>query len=122
MMVQLNPAQWTELGHADYPEILRGSIRRELKRGKDNALRMRDTETVSLFSRALTAAEGIASLMRDASRVRVVADYNPDIPIQFLSGGRFSLNNVDITTAHQWVEKVDIWARAIEVAWSNIDV
>ncbi|MBE0561763.1 MAG: hypothetical protein IH622_13255 [Ochrobactrum anthropi] len=122
MMRRLNPAQWGELAHANYPEILRGSIRKELKRGKERSQRIHDNEAVGAFSRALTAADGIANLMRDASRVRVVADYNPDIPIEFLPGGRFSLNNVDITTAHRWVGKVDVWATAIEAAWRHLDV
>ncbi len=121
MMTRLNPSQWAELEHATYPELLRGQIRTELKKGKQQSQRVGDSDAVGVFSRALTAAEGIASLMRDASRVRVVADYNPHIPIEFLPGGRFSLNNVDITTAHQWVNKVDTWATAIEAAWSYID-
>jgi len=122
MMTRLNPTQWAELAHATYPALLGGEIRKELKKGKERSRRVGDAQAVSAFSRALTAADGIAALMRDASSVRVVADYNPHIPIEFLPGGRFSLNNVDITTAHQWVTKVDTWATAIEAAWSYIDV
>ncbi len=120
MMVRLDPIRWAELPHATYPELLRGEIRRELRKAKERSQRIGDPQAVGLLSRALTAADGIADLMRDASSVRVVADYNPDIAIEFLPGGRFSLNNVDITAAHQWVSKVDVWADAIESAWRYI--
>ena len=91
-------------------------------KGKLQATKIGDVETINVFSRAMAAAVEIASLMENAARVRVTADYNPHIPIEFLPGGRFSLNNVDITVAHQWIVKTEAWAEAIERAWSQLDV
>lgn len=121
-MVDTLDSDWARLPHKDYPELLKGKVRKALLKGKLQATKIGDVETINVFSRAMAAAVEIASLMENAARVRVTADYNPHIPIEFLPGGRFSLNNVDITVAHQWIVKTEAWAEAIERAWSQLDV
>lgn len=120
-MIMALDSKWSQLPHADYPAVLRGAVKKKLQDGRKKAVRVSDTEVMGACSKAISAASEIASLMEMASATRVVADYNPHIPVNFMPNGRFSLNNINITDAHQWFHKADGWSSVIESAWSQLD-
>ncbi|MBB2804731.1 hypothetical protein [Xanthomonas arboricola] len=114
--------EWTELPHAAYPELLVGKISQSISKGRQRAQKLQDRELVIQFQRASVAARELAALMRASSATRKVADYNPEVAVNFVHADRFSLNDVDITEAHQWPERARAWAREIEAAWKQMDV
>lgn len=114
-------SEWGSLPHAAYPELLQGRVNTVLVNGRQKAQKMQDAELVNQCQRALVAARELAALMRASSAIRVVADYHPEIPVNFSHSDRFALNNVDITEAHQWPERAEAWAREIESAWRQVN-
>jgi hypothetical protein len=119
-MMSALDAKWSQLPHADYPVTLRGAVKKKLQEGRKKALKVGDHEIVAACARAISAASEIANLMEAASATRVVADYNPQIPITFLGNGRFSLNNINITEAHDWPVRADTWSSVIEKTWVQL--
>ncbi|WP_161809381.1 hypothetical protein, partial [Stenotrophomonas nitritireducens] len=120
VLARLNTA-WGTQPHANYPGTLNGQIVKALKKGKERAKNLSDQRLISQCSRAITAAKNLANLMASSYAIRVVADYYPEIPIDFTHADRFALNNVDITEAHHWPEKAKAWAKEIEDAWRQLD-
>jgi hypothetical protein len=119
-MMSALDAGWSQLPHASYPATLRGAVKKKLQEGRKKALKVGDHEVVAACAKAISAASEIASLMESASATRVVADYNPQIPVTFLENGRFSLNNINITDAHDWPVKADTWSSIVEKTWVNL--
>lgn len=116
----INPS-WSRMPHADYPATLRVAVRKQLKsawrrarRDGDNKL-LRDTES------ALRAVDALSNLLEKAYAIRVVADYNPEEEVDFQGGDRFSLKEVEITSAHAWRPECDTFCKAIYSAWVQIN-
>lgn len=114
-------AEWGMLPHAAYPELLTGKVLRSLRTGCRQAERVQDKELVRQCTQAIAAAHDLAQLMKASSAIRKVADYNPEILVKFAHTHRFTLNNVEITEAHQWPERGKVWATSIESAWRQLD-
>jgi hypothetical protein len=112
--------KWSQLPHAAYPETLTGAVKKKLKSGQAKATKVGDHDVAAACSKAIHAAIEIAKLMQTASATRVVADYNPDIPVDFLGNGRFALNNINITDAHEWPLKADTLSNVIEKTWVQL--
>lgn len=121
VLVQLKP-EWRRLAHASYPEILTGRIVQILSRGRYQALRVQDSGLVNQCQRAIAASKGLATLLKAGYAIRVIADYSPEVLVDFVHANRFSLNNVEISEAHQWPERAKAWAREIENAWRQVRV
>ncbi|UES56043.1 hypothetical protein GFK91_10745 [Roseibium aggregatum] len=117
----LDPS-WSRMPHAGFPSVLKGEVRKQLKKGwtrarknSDNKL-MRDTET------ALRAVEALSGLLETAYAIRVVADYEPEETVEFNGVDRFSLKEVEITSAHGWRSKCEIFCDEIQSAWLQLNV
>jgi hypothetical protein len=121
VLAQLRP-EWGRLPHAAYPELLVGTILKVLSNGRKQAQKIQDRDLVSQCSRAVVAAKELARLMSASSATRKVADYHPEIPVNFVHADRFTLNSVEITEAHHWPERAKAWAREIEDAWRQVNV
>lgn len=120
VLAQLRP-EWGELAHASYPDLLTGRVLKVLSDGRKKAQKLQDKELVSQCSRAIAAARALALLMKASSATRNVADYHPEILVNFVHTDRFTLNNVDITEAHQWPERAKAWASNIDDVWRQLN-
>lgn len=121
VLARLRP-EWAALAHATFPEVLTGKILKTLSTGRNKAQRVRDGDLVSQCQRAIAASNELAKLLRSSYAIRVIADYNPEILVDFAHADRFKLNDVDITEAHQWPERAKVWASEIERAWKQVNV
>lgn len=97
---------WSE-GHADIPNILKTTLPKEIKAFRNKMAKQQSANTVQICNRAITSAAELSNLMNSARAVRTSADYYPEVRIISDGNDRFSLNNVSINDAHQWVDKVD---------------
>lgn len=104
-------------GHATVPDMLNGSISKEINNFRKAAQRRSEQEAVGICNRALSAAAGLAQMMKTANAVRVTADYNPDIKIKDEKTDRFSLGPTNITDAHAWIDQAKVWIPTIRRAW-----
>lgn len=103
--------------HSSVPEMLTGSIHKELNNFRKSLMRRPDPETIRQFNVALAALNSLADLMRRANAARVAADYNPHIPVVPESAERFSLASTNITEAHDWPTKARLLTGQVRRAW-----
>lgn len=116
MLTRMNPV-WSDNAHAAIPELLVGTVIAKLKQASKRARRIGDNESVDLCSQGVAAAISLADLMKVGYASRVVADYNPEIPIVLSSGDRFTLNTVSINDAHDWPDRARRFTRIILRVW-----
>lgn len=117
----LDPA-WSRKPHAEYPVTLRKPVRKQLKAGWTRARRDDDTKLMRDVEAALRAVEALSGLLERAYAIRVVADYEPEQEVKFDGADRFSLNEVEITSAHGWRSKCDTFCAEISAAWKQVNV
>ena len=116
----MNP-QWAKNPHKSYPELLNGTISRKLKQERTLASKRDDADLVRIIDTALRAIPELSKIMTEANAARVVADYEPSIPVDFAGGARFSLNQIDIGRAHEWHRKIEILTVHLQSAWRQIN-
>lgn len=121
MLASFDSEKWSSLPHVAYPEVLR-KIAKDFQKEQRQAQRNGDMPLHTILQLAVSASKALASLMEKAYGVRVVADYTPEESINFVSAGRFSLKNIDITEAHNWRTDVETWIKNIEQAWRQLYV
>ncbi|MFZ5636434.1 MAG: hypothetical protein ACOY82_07575 [Pseudomonadota bacterium] len=114
--------KWNKQDHAGIPGLLTGQVTAALKLGKTAAARQRDSELVTLCNRATAAASELSKLLEKANEARKIADYNPEVPIEFRGADRFSLSGIDINTAHAWAPRAKILVDTIVDAWRQVHV
>lgn len=108
--------------HAGIPLWLRGAILKELNRGVRQADKADDGELKHLCESAKAAALDLSKLMEHGYSVRVVADYDPETPVEFGGQGDFQLNTVKVAEAQAWPHRARAFARPIAMAWRQINV
>lgn len=104
---------WATLPHKSYPEILRGKFKKRIKKVQEIARRGEDNILYADCRRANSYLLNLASLMERAYALRVIADYNPDIAVEFDGADRFKLSDTKISEAHEWQSRVRIWIDSI---------
>jgi hypothetical protein len=117
---EMNP-QWEKNPHKSYPELLNGTIARRLKSERTRARKNGDTELESLLGTALRGIPELSKIMTEANAARIIADYEPGILVDFTNGPRFSLNQVDIGRAHEWLKKIEFFSTSLRSAWRQIN-
>lgn len=108
--------------HAGIPNFLRTTVKNQLAKGAGKARRADDSALVSICSRAKSAAFELADLLEEGYTTRVVADYNPDIPVSFDGRSNFALNNISVEHAQTWPHRARAFTRSIVNAWRQISV
>lgn len=116
----LNEA-WTTTQHANIPDLLTGQVLTTIRRQRARAAKLDDGPAVQICRRAEASARELANLMREAYAVRVTADYHPEIIVMADGRGRFRLNSVPVTVAHDWPIRASEHGQRIERAWSIAD-
>ncbi|WP_186129797.1 hypothetical protein [Burkholderia gladioli] len=112
--------EWATMAHAGVPEVLRGTVQRELKQGMRKALKLSDSEVVSLCERAKSAVLDLADLMERGYAIRVAADYHPEISVDFSDGSNFKLNTVTVRDARTWPSRAEVFMGVIVSAWKQV--
>jgi hypothetical protein len=112
---------WATAQHASLPELLTGQVLARIRRRRARASKVGDTESEQLCYRAAASAHELATLMKDAYAVRVTADYHPDIAVVPDDRGRFQLNLVPVTVAHDWPARAREHGHRIKRAWNLIN-
>jgi uncharacterized protein (UPF0332 family) len=115
LIKEFNP-NW-RAGHSTVPDVLKGSIEREIKIFRKKMLRGKDYDTIKVCDRAVASIAALSEMMNNAYAVRVTADYNPEIKINDEGTSRFSLGSTNITDAHRWLEEAKLHTNYIRRAW-----
>lgn len=112
----LDPA-WSRKPHAEYPVTLRVSVKKQLKKGWTRAQKDGDAKLMRDIEAAFRSIEALSVLLEKAYAIRVVADYEPEQEVEFHDANRFSLKEVEITSAHGWRARCDSFCSEIQKAW-----
>lgn len=120
LATELNPADWSQLAHASYPGILRGTVAKKFAKAREKANKTGDKELVFQCYQAKKAAEDLSRLMEQGNLTRVTADYYPEIPVEFEENGKFKLNSIDVTAARSWPARAKTLSNIILSAWKQI--
>lgn len=112
---------WARAPHKSIPELLTGKVLAKIKQQQTRVATLGDSEASRICSRAATAAKELAELMKAAYAVRVTADYHPEIAVEPDDRGRFRLNSVHVTEAHEWSARARQYMQSIKRAWSIAD-
>lgn len=119
-MFRLIDPSWSRTPHSTYPQILKGSILSSLKKAEKTAHRTGDSNLLNDIQRAKRAVYELARIITDANSVRKVADYEPEEPVSFIAGGRFSLRSISITDAHTWEPQSATLTSDVISVWRQI--
>lgn len=115
-------SEWAgDLAHAQIPEMLRSNIRKTFIEGRRRAQKAEDTDVFNLCQRALSASEDLARLMEEGRATRVVADYKPELLVDFSVGEGYALNTVSVLKAHTWPYKAKGYLSTISSAWKQLN-
>lgn len=121
MLTEFNPG-WRTTPHAKMPLILEGPVKAAIKKAKQKAVKLGDSDSIGLCSRGLSAVDQLCALMRVGYSVRVAADYDPTVSITFADDGRhFSLASTPVATARRWVERSEFLESSVRRAWKFAD-
>ena len=112
--------EWAGIKHKDIPDLMRGKILTALKKGQQQANRVGDRETAAACARAISLCYELAELMKTGYAVRVTADYEADVAVDFSTGIDFRLATVAVSTAKQWPSRATAYAQTIHSAWKQI--
>lgn len=100
---------WSRTGHSAIPALLEGAL---LKQVRDAARKQQQagvwtaTHASTRVRHATSAVSEIASILRVAYAVRVVADYEPQSAVEFDANG-FRLSGHTDAEARHWEQRVD---------------
>lgn len=122
MIRRLYPERTANLGHADYPEFLKGTVIKDLKSEEKTARRLGDGELLKILGRAKYAVYDLAGQFVQSNAIRLIADYEPETTVSFEKQQRFSLRNLSITDAHKWADQTGSYISMIEEAWKHRNV
>lgn len=110
---------WKRQPHKDIPLLFTGAIKKELRKGEQQARRVGDGAAVSLCQKGISAAHDLSKVMIAAYAVRVVADYEPEIHVTFGNDHSFSLKEFTIEDAKSWKAKAEAYMKVIIQAWNQ---
>ena len=113
-------ASWGRCRHQQYPDLLRRKVCRGLNEARKKAVRNGETDLLHLIGEAQTATREMAVIIKRAYEVRVVADYQPEIPVDFGTSSGFVLKGVDVIEARRWPTKVAGFIRRLDAAWRHV--
>lgn len=119
-LVQELDKDWVGLPHADYPSLLEGQILSKLQAGRRRARKLEDWELDTLCAQAISAVHELAKLVHSGSATRVIADYKPDVKVEFGDKSSFSLNHVPYSEAHAWPRRAGIFCETVAKAWRQL--
>ncbi|WP_234731321.1 hypothetical protein [Acidocella facilis] len=112
---------WATAQHSSIPKLLNGQIVEQIGRKRQRAAKLGDTAALQICSRAKQSAHDLAALMETAYATRVTADYHPEVIVEAETRGRFRLNLVSVTIAHDWPVKARENGERIKRAWRLSD-
>lgn len=123
MLGKLNPA-WKHTAHAAIPNHLRTAIRKPVKTQLDKNVRnglMEAGEKSRILTSLQASSEELANLLTSAYAVRIIADYQPEVPIN-IDGKVIDLEGNKLTTAEQWPHRANTYCSQILKAWRSAGV
>ena len=108
---------WERTAHRNIPHLLKGKLKEKLTSAIDKGIltRGKDMEVINQHNSSIDA---LAVLLEQAYKVRISADYEPEVRIQ-QKDEVISLSGHTLTSAEGWPDRADSYCKAIRDAWKE---
>lgn len=120
MLGEFKP-NWKGTMHAGIPDLLRTSVKKEVKNTLQSAVRsglISQAQSSVLIDKHNISLNALATLLEEAYQVRIIADYEPEIPIQ-QKHHVLSLDSHKLTSAKNWPDRAAAYCKAIRKIWKE---
>lgn len=107
--------KWKRTAHGNIPGLLRGKLKNKLKSAIDKGILTRE-EGMQVIKKHNSSADDLADLLEQAYKVRISADYEPEVRIQ-QTNKAISLSGHTLTSAKEWPGRAASYCKAIRNAW-----
>ena len=117
---QLKP-NWKYTQHSEIPNLLVKALRTPVKQALKMAVRkgtLSPSQESILLTKLNTASTELASLLREAYEIRVVADYKPEIA-KVIDKNVISLEGCKLKTATGWASRASAYCKVIRQVWGD---
>jgi hypothetical protein len=111
-LIQIDEKWERNLAHKSVPELLRGEVKKRIKLVERKASAIGDKQLINSSKHIASLTLTLAATVENAYAVRVVADYNPGVSVDF-EADRFKLSGTDVSDAHEWLPKAELWSKAV---------
>lgn len=110
---------WRSTPHAKIPEILNGSVKKPINNFKRMVTKLGDSESISICSNAISGISELSNVLVSAYSIRVTADYDPDVLIEFGEGvSSFKLRSTSVGVARNWTEQARFLTGVVRRGWN----
>lgn len=120
---KINPV-WGNIPHKSLPELLTGKVTKFIKNDIKKKIKQgvfSPYEGESLKQKVVHSANELSNLLFDANRIRVIADYEPDVKV-ILKGSTFILDGEKISEAKRWKNIAEIHTNSIMKAYRDVGI
>jgi hypothetical protein len=120
MLGELN-LSWKTTPHKEIPNLLTTGVKKPvLKRLKMDARKdlITEGEKSTLITKLTSATTNLSNLLGEAYDIRVIADYEPEIPIEG-ENNKLVLKNHKLTTANGWANRASAYCKDIRSVWRD---
>ena len=113
MLGEFEP-KWQRTAHRNIPDLLKGKLKQELKSAIDKGIltRGKDMQVINQHNSSINA---LADLLEQAYKVRISADYEPEVRIQ-QTNKVISLSGHTLTSAEGWLGRAALYCKTIRSA------
>lgn len=111
--------KWAKTPHGTYPGHLKGAMLRKLKKRASTLRDVRDFDNAKIFESACHGIPELAKIMEKGYDLRVIADYQPEVEINFSNKTDFTLNDIAISEAKSWPDRARKLSKIIISAWRD---
>jgi len=117
-MMQSN---WKGTAHAEIPNLLEKALRKPVSNQLKNQLRIGlidEGDKSRILTNVHSAGYELAQLLKNAYHARILADYEPEIPLT-KEHDIIMLQSYKLTTAQEWPNKAEILCKRLLKGWKE---
>lgn len=121
MLGELKP-EWKKTAHKNIPDLLLTSV----KKSVDNELKklfkkgiFSVSEKSLLKTKINSATIELSNLLKEAYELRVIADYDPEVPIE-IKNNILQLRKYKLNSAREWPGKASAFCKMIRKVWGDV--
>ena len=116
-------SNWKGTQHNNIPELLEGALKKPVLTQLNKNVRkeiITQGDRSRLQQELNKATTGLANLLKEAYHIRVIADYEPEIPVEITKNKVISLSGVKLSTANRWAGQAQSHCKTIRRIWQEV--
>ncbi|WEH94111.1 hypothetical protein PYR90_10455 [Acinetobacter johnsonii] len=114
-------SHWKGTAHAEIPNLLERALRKPVLTQLRNQMRqglIDEGDKSRILTNINAAGYELAQLLRNAYHARILADYEPEIPLM-KQDDMIMLDSYKLTTAREWPNRAEILCKRLLKSWKE---